>query len=263
MLINPINRFLATKYKNSTPYQQWKNKVGWPATNILADLILNNSLHRQSLRILEIACHQGGLLDSIYKPPQLKNKIHTYLGIDISEDALKKARKKYPQHTFIHLDALNEDSYKGNSISSNNTLIVCSGFFDYLSPGEIKQLLNNLKTKLSKKDNARMYVNYATDNPIYRIPLSNAFSITRSFYAKYDQYYGNKLIEEDGIKCIINTEGYPNKFYRYDPNEFSKILDVVDLEVVLNNSQSNLPIVYDSDFPASVRAYDHVCLRFK
>ena len=251
---------LCSKYKQSFKYEQWASRAGYNAPQILGKLILNGALKGQSLHILEIACHNGNLLDSMYRIPNLRNRIVRYCGVDTSRDALTKAKNKYPNHNFIEANVLLEDVANDERIPRDNNIVVCSGFFDYLSPSDIKWILKFLETKLVNNELARIYVNYPTTLPVYALSVKKPLLVTESFYRDYDAYYGNTPSAEDGVQYIISTKG-SIPLYRYEPAEFSKLIDHANLEIDINNSQGTLPKRISDNALIGMRAYNHLCLK--
>ncbi|MBI3591173.1 MAG: class I SAM-dependent methyltransferase [Candidatus Melainabacteria bacterium] len=261
MDVKSISR-LCSEYRYSKNYKHWANCAGWNAPRVISKLILNGDLQNEPLNILEIACHNGNLLDAMYRIPDLKNKIKRYTGLDVSRDALNKARNKYPNHTFIETNVLVEELSSNEKVLNDNNLIVCSGLFDYLGPVDIKRVLKLIETKLLKDKLARVYLNYPTTLPIYSIAVNNPLKAAESFYKEYDEYYGGAPFEEDNVQCIVSTKN-PVCFYRYALSEFSKLLDSINFEIVTSNSQSSLPKRPNDNVIAGMRAYNHICLKKK
>ncbi len=263
---------VASKFKYGIGFELWKDQYNWQSPSIVAKLIKEGSLGNQELRILDVGCHEGGLVDSLEELPDLR--IRRYLGIDISQDAIEHAKSKHPGHDFLAADALSIDTYNSGLLPDDNNIITCTGLFDYFSPKEIMQVLNLLKNKLDQNENARLYVSYATTMPSYNIDLSQAskalLDIYRHVYSGKSRR-ATKSCTEAEIRYFVNTTT-TLKFYRYSPDEFAKLVDACGLEIVKENSKSNLP--HNNFFPlkvhtehgqySSVRvANDHLCLRRK
>ena len=67
-------------------------------------LQMNDIVSFQDKSIIEFGCGWGSFFDFGFT-------CNKYLGIDINEDFIKLATSKYPEHTFIASDILNESSY--------------------------------------------------------------------------------------------------------------------------------------------------------
>ncbi len=257
---------LASHYIDSGEYELWKDIVEWPATKIITKLIEEGPLNGKPLKVLDIGCHRGGLLDDLTKSGNLSR----YTGIDLSSDAVQKARERHPEHNFLVLDALIEENYRSRSIPKDNNTIVCTGFCDYLSPREIKLLLSLLSNKLSSSNDSRIYLSYATTKPNYP-----AYNPDDEKNLEWLNRFNNDVCRphtEDSINYFgtNHVNGSP-QFHRYSPSEFIKLIERCGFEIDPNNSMSNYPIFASVDTSelrkfgrfGRVHAYDHIALKRK
>lgn len=99
--------------------------------------------------ILDIGCGTGFLLDNVKISPEW------YLGIDISEGMLKRAREKHPKHYFKIMDMDLLESFKGGSFDS----IVMLWSFAYSANPE--KLINDIYRILKPKGTFYV-ITYAT-----------------------------------------------------------------------------------------------------
>lgn len=254
---------LASHYLDSGEYELWKNIVEWPGTKIITKLIKEGPLNGKPLNILDVGCHHGGLLDDLTK----SGNISRYTGIDLSSDAVQKARERHPEHNFLVLDALIEENYRSRSIPKDNNTIVCTGFCDYLSPREIKLLLSLLNNKLSSSTDSRIYLSYATTKPNYAI-YNPADEGNLEWLNEFNEVC--RPYTEDSINYLgTNPVNGSPQFHRYSPGEFIKLIEHCGFEIDPNNSMSNYPRFASNDTrelrklgrAGRVHAYDHIALR--
>ena len=222
--------------------------------------MLNQVNSFNELRVLDIGCNIGDLLDEISSRTQLQARLKRYVGLDAATDAIKIAKSNHPQYTFVLADALQESTYNSSVIPNDNNIIVCSGLCDYLSPKNIKLLLSLLEKKLSTKPSSRIYINYPTTRPTYGLFSENDLCFIDQFYAEYDQYYGGSVFVEDEIRGIVY--GKNPHFFKYKPDEFNKMIENANFEIERANSISNLPYVPLGTQPHSgKRTYDCLCIK--
>ncbi len=257
---------LSSHYLDSGKYESWKDIVEWPGTKIITKLIEEGPLNGEPLKVLDVGCHRGGLLDDLTKP----GKISRYTGIDLSSDAVQKAREKHPEYNFLILDALIEENYRNSSIKNDNNVIVCTGFCDYLSPREIKLLLSLLTNKLSSSTDSRIYLSYATTKPNYAI-YNPADKENLEWLNRFNNEACRPNIEDSINYLGTNYVNGSPQFYRYSPDEFIKLIESCGFEIDPNNSMSNYPRFASGDTrelrklgrAGRVHAYDHIAQRRK
>ena len=234
---------LVDVYYDSNAFAVYIQSGYWHCHQIIAKLIANDKVYTEkNLKILDIGCHQGNLTEEIQKHFPLFKGIESYCGIDLSQDAIRIARSLHPQHTFIEGNALSEETYQ--MVPQDNNVVVCSGVCDFLSPRDIKNLLMAINRKLSREDDAQVFINYQTSVAHYGVSQP-----VKARMANRDKF------TEDGIACYKdNTKDCP-PMYTYDSQEFNKLVESCGFEIVKENSQS--------DTSTLTAVYDIVCLRKK
>jgi len=96
-------------------------------------IILNNSNPTTQSKLLDIGCGTGHHVDSFNK-----QNINSVIGIDNSQEMIKKAKKNYPNSKFKLCNALNTLEFQNDSF----THITCLNLTVYYIKNK-KQLLNN------------------------------------------------------------------------------------------------------------------------
>jgi len=94
---------------------------------------------RQGEKILDMGCGRGDFIK--YKPAQVG-----YIGIDISEKNIKKAKEKYPKEDFRVMDATDTTFEDGIF-----DYIVCIETMEHLTIDELRNLLKEMK-RIGKKN---------------------------------------------------------------------------------------------------------------
>ena len=232
---------LSDIYRDSTIFQSWVKSGQWRCPEIITSLIAHSS-KAKSLKILDVGCHQGNLIKLIESGSDLSERIDSYYGVDLSRDAVQIAIRLHPNHTFIEGDALMEETYK--AIPLNNNVVVCSGVCDFFSPREIRNLLKNIDSRFSREDDSLIFISYQTTAPNYGVPEPIEVKLIN-----------REQIVEDGIVCYKGRSGIAPSMYKYDPQEFKKLVESCGFEIVEENSQS--------DTSGLIAVYDIVCLRRK
>lgn len=238
-------------YADSSIFASFIKDRIWVAPYFIANLISNGPLRNKELSMLDVGCHHANILKAMEKLSQHGKSFNVkdYTGLDISQSAINNAQSEYPEHNFIAGDALDEFSYRRIQDYSKN-LITCCGVCDYLPPSQIKLLLSNLVKKLSREDDARIYLTYRTLCPQYGLEEPKIKKLPRT---------ATKFVE-DGVPFygLIDPSSPTLTLYNYHPDNFNKLIDAFGLEVVKENSRSCTSVqkVLGSD-------YDYVCLRRK
>ena len=229
---------LSDIYRDSTEFQISIQSGQWRCPETITSLIAYSS-KAKSLKILDVGCHKGNLIKLIENRSDLSERIDSYYGVDLSRDAVRRATRLHPNHTFIEGDALMEETYK--AIPLNNNVVVCSGVCNFFSPREIRTLLKNIDSRFSKEDDSLIFITY--------LPTPN-HGVPRPIKVRLCNY---EEIVEDGIVCYKGKSGIAPSMYKYDPQEFKKLVESCGFEIVEENSQSD----------TSVAVYEIVCLRRK
>ena len=251
---------MVNKFGNdAAAYEEWIRDVQWPAPKIIAELVSASPLRGERLRILDIGCYDGEQFRVLLEHPILGENVEAYTGVDLSSSAIAKAREKVPAHKnidcrFIQGNALERELYDG--IPHNNNLIICSGVCNYLTPAEIKILLEYSAKKLS--DNGRIYFSYHTILPIYNeVP-----TLASNLFGEFKRYFKDTKEEtEEGVK-YYRMKAFDRKrnfyyAYAYNPPEFEKIANNCGLKILAGNSKSSLAKITKR---TRLHAHDHVCL---
>lgn len=251
-LWNSQEHAIRSYYADSTLFGSFTKKVNWAAPHFIAKLIAEGPLKHQELRILDVGCHHGNLLHAMNNLSRngAQLNIKTYTGLDLSKSAIDHAREAFPKHNYITGDALDSDSYREISDRSTN-LITCCGVIDYLTPSKIKSLLNNLNSKLSDEDDARIYLTYRTTHPQYNLdkPVERKLPrhITKTFQEEGIVFYG---FPDPDVEDLL--------LLNYSPDDIRKLVESAGFEIDTENSISRRSVtnIIGSD-------YDYISLRKK
>lgn len=262
-------RAMNTSFKDVESYEEWVRKSQWPAPKIVSGIIENINGNNNELRILDIGSNAGTLVDAIeeHAPNQLKN-IKRYIGVDISKKAVVAGREKYPEYTFVSSDILANRSYD-KTLKTDNNIIVCSGLCDYLSPKEIRILLENLNSVLDKNSDSRIILSYASTFPSYIDEPNRSDLFYKGIYleALNKQKNGRfDVFHEEGIPFVVSKEG-ASVFYRYFPDTLKGFFESAGFEIDAENSFSNSHSrnlrPHKLNKTCSIHSYNHVCLKRK
>lgn len=126
--------------------------------------------------VLDIGCFDGTLLGALNK----LNASVNYKGVDISEDMVRQAKEKYPQHTFEVGDAR---SYLENDYE----MVVFGGVFYYFDEAEAL----NVVSRFVRKTNTKYILFHDVKrcrNKIYKNPLSNYIVERGEFKMQYGKH---------------------------------------------------------------------------
>ncbi|MBB6482392.1 class I SAM-dependent methyltransferase [Spirochaeta isovalerica] len=98
--------------------------LGWESREAQFDRfrILTENVELNGHRILDVGCGLGNLLEhlkAIHETPD-------YTGVDILEHMVERARAKYPEYNFLHLDIFAENSFAEGDFHT----IYSSGIFN-------------------------------------------------------------------------------------------------------------------------------------
>jgi len=196
-----------------------KNSESWNQSNVVSFFDQNRSKSKdvypsewfflkdqlkENLSVLDIGCAQGGFAGIIGE--HLSN--FNYTGIDISQEMIKKASKRYPEHTFHHI---NEADYSCLKEKYDLTIVLGILHLHETWKNTIKAAWSSTKTSLildlretfeitiedKKKSYFKMNINgennvYSEVLPYNLINSSEALEVINSICvgAKKISYYG-------------------------------------------------------------------------
>jgi len=155
----------------------------------IADLALDNS--EEKIDIIDFGCGEGKLLD--YFP---KSKIRNYLGLDVNENSIFKAKKTYKSSN-IEFRLINNESYKFET-SSKVDAVVAIGVLQYLTDSQIRYYLKESKRVLKK--GGVVVVSCAVDHLPYRL------------FNLYGFFLRNRYIKRDWLIKEFQKLGYEIAF---------------------------------------------------
>ena len=157
---------------------------------------------KEGARLLDMGSGLGDFIK--YKPVQVR-----YIGIDISEENIKKAKKRYPEEDSRVMDATNT-IFEDNSFD----YIVCIEMIEHLTIDELRDLLQEMR-RVGKED---CKIIITTPNLYYLWGL-----IPWSFWPIRRRLTLKKLVE--GIKKGYIDEEYnlPIHHYRFRPSFLRKM----------------------------------------
>ena len=211
---------VALKYSDSKTWDMHSKSGGHFEPTIVAKLIAHSHLARQKLKILDVGCHYGYLIDSLKEHPDLTQNIHRYRGIDFSFDTVSNAQAQMNQrfkdtgckdYQFVVGDALVKSSFE--DLPKDNNIIVCTGLSDHFKPQEIKTLLTNLKHMLSDSPDARIFLGYN----YFEDPLSAHTKNTEELRGKILEYLHG--ISKLGGKSVRDSLQRKESFIRNASHE--------------------------------------------
>ncbi len=206
---------IALIYQDSTVFEKFLTTIENSQTKIVAKLITKNNLKKRELKILDMGCHYGYLIDDIKQYPQLT--IDRYTGVDLSFDVIEKAKLRVKnrfgqvdslKYSFILGNGLNEDLYK--ELPSDNNIIVFSGL-GHLNSREIKFLLSNSNKVISKEENSRIYLS----NTVFEehIPKVHIYSKKLLSYFKW-------VCEKMDVVIVPGIESFIEKASQKEVDSF-------------------------------------------
>lgn len=193
--------------------------------------------------ILDLGCGTGELTNEIFTHSK---KI---IGIDASAKMISKAKKKYPDITFLNIDALKMDYHnKFDKVFSNAVFhwvfeqeIFLNKIYDSLKPGgrlifemggkdNAAVILDNIKKSLFKRSyhsNAEKQITFFPSVAEYASLLEKS-----SFTVRYALYFDRdtELSGENGLKNFI-TMFYSGLFEGVEEKVREEILDEVENNV--------------------------------
>jgi len=130
-----VRKVARTFYDSSAySFSQTRNYC-WDDLNFIKEHIKNQD------KILDFGCGNGRLSELF------EGKDYEYVGVDISNELLKIARKKYPDKEFILIDKENELLFEDGSFDKIFSVAV----FHHFNPEMTKQALKELR-RILKKD---------------------------------------------------------------------------------------------------------------
>ena len=269
------NMQVALAYRNSTKFEEFKHVGGNYTTDIVARLISKNKVLNRELKILDVGCHYGYIVDDLKKQQDLK--IQRYIGIDFSQDAIEKvkirAKETYNKlgvnnYQFIYANALTDNTYKDLPIDNN--LIICIGL-SHITIDEAKFLLTKLYKVLSDSKDSRLYLNYNTfeeHKPSEKIDPAAFTSYLKKLAVAYgedvskfedfaknanqsiinqtikkleNQSFRDYILEHSGIMSNVEYKmyrfnGYDFKFNAKDRCQFQKLIEDCGFKLEVENS---------------------------
>ncbi|MEK6916223.1 MAG: class I SAM-dependent methyltransferase [Nanoarchaeota archaeon] len=102
-------------------------------------IIVNSIPNKNNLKILDAGCGEGHLLQKLYE----KNKKYNYIGIDITEAALLKAKKRCPYANIKKMN-LSRLEFRNNSFD----VITCTEVIEHIY--EYERVFSEFKRVLKK-----------------------------------------------------------------------------------------------------------------
>ena len=197
--------------------------------NIISPKIIDNIKNKDDISILVAGCGVGKLCS------KLKEKYKTVIGVDISENILKKSQQLYPNIKFIRGNLNNKKLFEKNNFSH---IFIDERTLYYNEYKEMEKIIINSHYWIKDRGfliipiydpkklqlAARYYSSKYMDNKgnIHGFTYLNDFSHD-CYYIKNTEnesdefYYYDKLILDDGKKRVKRTKFYiPSKEKIYD-----------------------------------------------
>ena len=197
--------------------------------NIISPKIIDNIKNKDDISILVAGCGVGKLCS------KLKEKYKTVIGVDISENILKKSQQLYPNIKFIRGNLNNKKLFEKNNFSH---IFIDERTLYYNEYKEMEKIIINSHYWIKDRGfliipiydpkklqlAARYYSSKYMDNKgnIHGFTYLNNFSHD-CYYIKNTEnesdefYYYDKLILDDGKKRVKRTKFYiPSKEKIYD-----------------------------------------------
>lgn len=179
-----------------------------------------------SISVLDIGCGSGILTEMIYSLLAKKYKINNYKAVDISTNAILKAKSLFPESK-VNYATTSEDL---STIQDKNfQLILGFGFLPYLSSDKRKQLFSTLKSLKSSNSLILLSSNVTVTSGGSNYPLADdiekelsqyfkIINIHKLFLSQYSEGIEAKLLKISSILPLSNLlrqKYLPKKFNRY------------------------------------------------
>ncbi len=160
------------------PWDQKNREIFQTEKAIILNHLTKIEKEKGKINVIELGCGLGYFSEQIRKKLLKKSKI---LGIDISETAIKKAKKKFPSCFFQTGDVLDFQTYE----KFNPDVIVMSQISWYILP-KLKKLLSYLEKKFPDIIIIHTLVTYTGKNQKYgREFFTNMDEILNFFNMNY------------------------------------------------------------------------------
>ncbi len=175
--------------------QTFQDKFASYDTYIKKMSVFANGFVENGANILDLGCGPGNSITTILK----RNPDCTFTGVDLSENFLKRARKRFPQFTFIQKNILDIP------LDIKYDVVVASFCIVHLTDEETEKLLSRISKVL--KENGTLYLSYMSGSG--QGFESTSFAKDPIFFNYYDNEFIVNLLAENQLKVAqISKEEY-------------------------------------------------------
>ncbi len=202
----------------------------WPEFYFLKKYLKNGD------KVLDLGCGNGRLYE-LFKELSSQDKNIKYIGIDISENLIKEAKKRYPEAEFYTGDALNLDFPE-----KEFDIVFFMAAFQHIPGEELRlQVLDNIK-KILKPGGYLIMSNWNLWQRQY-LPLFFKYSLKKIFKPKEEIVSGIEAGRFDFGDVLVFWRGETKRYYHaFRKKELKKLLKQAGFKIIFNNYSSKLDI---------------------
>lgn len=132
-------RNLRSLLDNSSVFDRWQRIVG--AEHAKRWFVETRVLPRKPVRLMEVGCGTGALCR--YLPPSIE-----YFGVDIDEDYVDAARRRFPNRVFEHADVGDPATFE--TLAGKCDIVVAFGVLHHLDDNQARRCLKGSHAALGE-----------------------------------------------------------------------------------------------------------------
>ena len=175
-----INNIYSNYYLDNASLEKWSNEklsnqlIEEERLQVIKNLFNINSINLNNKMIIDIGCAGGSILPVLKKFGAAEKNFH---GIDLREDRLLDAKKKFPNSNFNLMDARNIDF----NDSSFDMVISFTLFSSVLNIEYRKQIASEM-ARVLKPGGAILYYDFRYNNPFNRNVMRVRYKDIKSLF---------------------------------------------------------------------------------